>query len=126
LSSAAASGTVEDMTTPLDLAETYFTAWQDQDADALRAILADDVTFDGPMATLDNAEEAVEGLMGLAAATTKLEVRKRLADGDDVITWFEISTEDAGPLPTANWSRVEDGKITAIRVAFDPRPLLGS
>ena len=112
------------MTTPLELAETYFSAWQDQDADRLRSILADDVTFEGPLATIDNAEEAVEGLMGLAAATTDLQVRRRLADGDDVITWFEITTEDAGPLPTANWSHVEDGRITAIRVAFDPRPLL--
>jgi ketosteroid isomerase-like protein len=112
------------MTTPLELAETYFAAWQEQDAERLRAILADDVTFAGPMATIDNADEAVKGLMGLAAATTTLEIRKRLADGDDVITWVELSTEDAGPLPTVNWSHVEDGKITAIRVVFDPRPLL--
>ena len=112
-------------TTPLELAETYFAAWQQQDAAALREILADDVTFDGPMATLDNADDAVAGLMGLASATTELTVRKRLADGDDVITWFEISTSDAGPLPTANWTHVEDGRIVAIRVAFDPRPLLG-
>ena len=112
-------------TTPMELAETYFAAWQAQDAEALRAILADDVSFVGPMATLDTAEDAVRGLMGLAAATTRLDVRKRLADDDDVITWFEISTADAGPLPTANWTHVEDGRITAIRVAFDPRPLLG-
>lgn len=113
------------MTTPLELAETYFRAWQEQDADALRAVLGDDVRFVGPMATLDGADDAVAGLMGLAAATTRLEVRKRLADGDDVITWFELSTADAGPLPTANWSHVEGGRITEIRVAFDPRPLLG-
>ena len=112
-------------TTPMDLAETYFAAWQAQDAEALRAVLADDVSFVGPMATLDNAEDAVRGLMGLAAATTRLEVRKRLADGEDVITWFELSTAEAGPLPTVNWSHVEDGRITGIRVAFDPRPLLG-
>jgi ketosteroid isomerase-like protein len=111
--------------TPLELATTYFDAWQQQDAAALRAILADDVTFEGPMATIDNADDAVEGLMGLAAATTELTVRKRLADGDDVITWFELNTLDAGPLPTVNWSHVEDGRIVAIRVAFDPRPLLG-
>lgn len=111
--------------TPQQIAETYFDSWQAQDADALRAVLADDVTFVGPMATLDNADDAVRGLMGLAAATTRLDVRKRLADDHDVITWFEISTADAGPLPTANWTHVEDGLITAIRVAFDPRPLLG-
>ena len=75
------------------------------------------------MATLDNADEAVEGLMGLAAATTELTIRKRLADGDDVHHLVEISTSGRRPLPTANWSHVENGKITAIRVAFDPRLL---
>jgi hypothetical protein len=26
-------------------------------------------------------------------------------------------------LPTVNWRHIEDGKITSIRVTFDPRPL---
>jgi hypothetical protein len=28
------------------------------------------------------------------------------------------------PLPTANWSHVEDGKITSIHATFDPRPMM--
>jgi hypothetical protein len=55
----------------------------------LRAILADDVTFDGP----------------------------------DILTWFDLHTAMTGPLPTVNWRHVDNGKITAIRVIFDPRPL---
>jgi hypothetical protein len=46
------------------------------------------------------------------------------ADNQDVITWFELRTATAGPLPVVNWSHVEDGLITRIRVTFDPRPLL--
>jgi hypothetical protein len=46
------------------------------------------------------------------------------AEGDDVITWFELQTKD-GPLPVANWSHVEGGRITQIRATFDPRPILG-
>jgi hypothetical protein len=42
----------------------------------------------------------------------------------DVLTWFELRTETAGPLAIANWSHVEAGRITRIRVTFDPRPLL--
>ena len=30
---------------------------------------------------------------------------------------------DDPPAPTANWSRVEDGRIMRIQVTFDPRPL---
>jgi hypothetical protein len=38
---------------------------------------------------------------------------------------FALSTATAGPLPVVNWSHVEDGLITRIRVTFDPRPILG-
>ena len=46
-------------------------------------------------------------------------------DGPDVITWFELHTPDADPVPVANWARVEDDRIRRVRVTFDPRPLLG-
>ena len=45
--------------------------------------------------------------------------------GPDVLTWFELRTAKVGPLAVVNWSRVEEGRITRIRVTFDPRPLLG-
>jgi hypothetical protein len=50
-------------------------------------------------------------------------VLHRFVDGADVLTWFELHTKDADPIPVANWSHVEDGWITRIRVTFDPRPL---
>ena len=113
-------------TTPMELAETYFTAWQAQDADALRAVLADNISCVGPMATLDNAEDAVRGLMGLAAATTELE-RPQAAGRRRRRHHLVRDQHRRTPArcPPSNWSHVEDGKITAIRVAFDPRPLLG-
>lgn len=62
---------------PADVAETYFRAWRGHDWALLRSVLADDVTFRGPLASI------------------------------------------ASPAPTANRSRVEDGRITAVHVAFD-------
>jgi hypothetical protein len=35
------------------VAETYFRAWKERDFAGLRSILADDVGFQGPLATLD-------------------------------------------------------------------------
>jgi hypothetical protein len=49
----------------------------------------------------------------------------RWVDGPDVLTWFELRTATAGPMAIVNWTHVEDGRITRIRVTFDPRPLLG-
>ena len=108
---------------PNTVATTYFRAWLDRDFDTLRSILADDVTFTGPLAQLDTADECVDGLRGMSQIVTDIVVHKRLADDTDVITWFDLHTSVAAPIPTANWSRVEAGKITDIRVAFDARPL---
>jgi ketosteroid isomerase-like protein len=107
-------------------AARYFTSWKNGDFDALRALLADDVDFAGPMAQIVGADECVEGLRGMAKIMTNIEIKKVFVDGADVITWFDLHTSATeAPLPTANWSHVENGKITRIRVAFDPRPLVG-
>lgn len=113
-----------DMTAPLTIATTYIRAWLDKDFGTLRGLLADDVSFIGPFARLENADDCVQGLQQMSQIVTDIVVHEQLADETDVITWFDLHTTVAPPVPTANWSHVEDGKITGIRVAFDPRPLL--
>jgi hypothetical protein len=109
--------------TAAEVAATYFDAWRAGDFDTLRAILADDATFDGPLGQARSADECVEGLRRMSKIMTGITVRKTFVDGSDVLTWFDLHTADTDPLPTVNWRHVENGKITAIRVTFDPRPL---
>lgn len=117
----------DNLTTAADtatVATVYATAWEKHDWTTLRSILADDVTFRGPLGTADNAAECVAGLQRMAETLEHIDVLVRLSDGSDVITWFDLHSTIAPPTPTANWTHVEDGKITAIRVAFDPRATL--
>ena len=114
-----------DTTDSRTVAATYFRAWKERDFATLRGILADDVTFSGPLATLDNADDAVKGLTGMAEILDDIVVRHVFVDGPDVLTWFDLHTTVAPPAPTANWQHIEDGRITSIRVTFDPRPLTG-
>jgi hypothetical protein len=108
-------------------AEIYFESWRTRDFDALRTVLAPDVEFAGVFGTANGIDACVAGLRGMAESImSDLELQARVADGNDVITWFDLITPDAGPIPTANWSHVEDGLITRIRVTFDPRPLVPS
>src|SRR5690242_700719 len=112
-----------DATDPRTIAATYFRAWKERDFPTLRGILADDVTFAGPLATIDNADDAVKGLQGMAEILDDIVVQHVFVDGPDVLTWFDLHTTVAPPAPTANWTHVEDGRITRIQVTFDPRPL---
>ncbi|MFD8755596.1 nuclear transport factor 2 family protein [Kitasatospora sp. NPDC059577] len=107
-----------------ELAETYFTAWETGDFETLRGLLADDVDFVGALGTATGVEQALAGLQGLGRVLEKIDVKMRLAEGDEVITWFELNTSIAEPTPTVNWMHVENGKIARIRVTFDPRALL--
>jgi ketosteroid isomerase-like protein len=114
-----------DTTDARTVAATYFRAWTGRDFATLRGILADDVRFRGPLATLDNADDCVKGLQGMAEILDDVVVHHVFVDGPDVLTWFDLHTTGAPPVPTANWQHVENGRITRIRVAFDPRALTG-
>jgi ketosteroid isomerase-like protein len=105
------------------LAAIYFSAWKNKDFTTLRSILADEVTFRGPLASLDDVDACVGGLQRMSQIMTDIVIHHTFVDGPDVLTWFDLHTKVAPPCPTANWSHVEDGKITAIRVTFDARLL---
>jgi hypothetical protein len=107
-----------------DVAAAYFEAWKNNDIERVRPLVDDDVTFDGALGSTRGAEETLAGLGGMFAMTEHVEVVHRWVDGPDVLTWFELRTKTAGPLAIVNWSHVEAGRITKIRVTFDPRPLL--
>ena len=109
---------------PAQLAATYYRSWAAKDFDTLRQVLADDVTFRGPLGTADGVDACVAGVQGMSRMVTDVVVRGIFAQGDDVVTWFELHTDVADPCPTATWIHVRDGHIATIEAAFDPRPLL--
>lgn len=111
-------------TTATAVATIYFQAWKAQDLKTLRSVLADDVTFDGPLASLRGADDVAAGLGRLAQVTSDIIIHKRFTDDRDVLTWFDLHTTIAPPAPVANWSHVADGKITSIAVTFDPRAII--
>ncbi len=105
------------------VAAAYIEAWGARDFDALHALLADDVRFDGPFACLDCAADCVKELELLSEILSGIVVHKVFVDGEDVLTWFDLHTTVAAPVPTAHWTRVRDGRIVNVRVAFDARLL---
>ena len=52
-----------------------------------------------------------------------LRLTVRIVEGAKAMTWFDLVARNGAVVPTVNWSHVEDGLITRIRVVFDPRPL---
>ena len=106
-----------------NVATTYFDAWKANDFNTMRSLVVDDVGFEGPLATLEGAEEFMEGIRRLSRVISEIVIRKVFVDGRDVLTWYDMHTTVASPVPVANWLHVEEGKITSLRVAFDAREL---
>lgn len=109
---------------PASVAAAYFDAWKKNDIEPVRSLVHEDVAFDGALGSTRGVEETIAGLGRMFAMTEHVAVIHRWVDGPDVLTWFELHTATAGPLAIVNWSHVEAGRITRIRVTFDPRPLL--
>jgi ketosteroid isomerase-like protein len=110
-------------THPTDVMRSYFEAWRTGDFDRLQSLLGDEVTFAGPFGQATGPVECRQGIEGLSKITTNIDIQQMCADGEDVMTWFELHTSVAPPTPVVNWSRVRDGRIVRIRATFDSRVL---
>jgi hypothetical protein len=105
------------------IAATYFDAWKINDFDTMRSLVDDDVTFSGPLARTSGVDDYMEGIQGMSRIKTDIVIRKVFVDGPDVLTWFDLHTTVAPPVPVANWLHIESGRITSLQVAFDARGL---
>jgi SnoaL-like domain len=101
------------------VATTYFDAWKANDFDTMRSLVAQDVRFEGPLATLEGAEDYIKGIQGLSQVISEIVIQKIFVDDQDILTWYDMHTTVASPVAVANWLNIEKGKITVVRVAFD-------
>ena len=77
--------------------ETYFNAWKDNDFPKMRAVLADNVDFAGPIDHFDNADAYQQAIRALSQMKTGIAIHKTFVDGPDVVTWYELHTKIAPP-----------------------------
>ena len=109
-------------TDPRSVVESYFNAWKTNDFTTMRSVLADKLDFAGPIDRFDNADAYQKAIQGLSQMKTDIVVHKTFVDGPDVVTWYDLHTRIAPPALVAEWSHVENGKVTMVRVVFDARP----
>jgi limonene-1,2-epoxide hydrolase len=83
------------------------------------------VTFNGPLGETHGVDEYVAGIRRLAEIVDRVDPHQVITDGDEVCVIYDLVTNTgAGSIPTAGWYSLQDGRITAVRAYFDPRPLV--
>jgi ketosteroid isomerase-like protein len=110
------------MADALQVAEGFFDAWTSKDFERARALLHDDVSFDGPIDRFDNADAYLQSLQQLSGIVTGAEKQKVFVDGDDVCVIYDLKTAPVPSSRTCEWYRISDGKIASVSVVFDARP----
>jgi limonene-1,2-epoxide hydrolase len=95
-------------------------ALNDESFQVARRYLNDDVKVVGPFGARDGGDAYIQHVERLRL---KFNIQKIFADGKDVCALYEISVSGIR-LFACGWFQLEDGKISSLRVTFDPRPLL--
>ena len=110
---------------PEEIVTSYLLALSSQDFDSARRYLQDDMTFEAPIAKYRSADEYFEGNAQLRQkfhVTVTYDIKKVFVDGDEACALFEFSAGKAA-IFAAGWFKINNGKISSIRVVFDPSPL---
>jgi ketosteroid isomerase-like protein len=104
--------------------DRYYAAQQERDFSTMRTLLHDDITFRGALGVTDTAEDYINGIRGMTATMTGMKRHVIVAEGENVMQVYDLTLATPPVILTvAQWFTVRDGRIAALRVYFDPRPL---
>lgn len=107
--------------TAADIVDRYSRALAARDFAAARALLADNLRFEGPIDRFDRADDYVKAIAGLYGMVKGIEHQATVAEGEHVAVFYVLDTPVARA-PVAEWYTVRDGKIVTLRAYFDARP----
>ena len=94
-----------------------------RDFKSARSYLKDNVSYVSPLNSFDRVEPYLKYNESLHLP--KPDIKKVFTDGDDVCLLYEMtSTTPPAMLFVSMWVHVDGGKISSIRLVFDPRPFL--
>jgi ketosteroid isomerase-like protein len=117
-------GDTMTMTSPRNVVDRYFAAQQEKDFATMRTLVQDDISFKGALGATDTAEDYINGIKQMTATMTGMKRHVIAAEGDEVLQIYDlILAMPPVTLTVAQWFTVRDGRIAALRVYFDPRPL---
>jgi hypothetical protein len=94
-----------------------------QDFKSARSYLKDNVSYVSPLNSFDRAEPYLKYFESLHLP--KFDIKKIFTDRDDVCLLYEVVLSTApATVFVSLWAHVDGGKISSIRLVFDPRPFL--
>ena len=91
-----------------------------EDFKTARDYVNDNMTFDGVLGSRNGADAYFKDMSKMKF---KYEIEKAFSDGDDVCMLYDINMSGT-KIFTCGWYHLENGKISSLKVVFDPRSVL--
>jgi predicted SnoaL-like aldol condensation-catalyzing enzyme len=110
------------MGSPLTVAKAYLEAFANRNVDALPGFFAEKFRFDGPMMQFDSAAAFTGMLREMAQVwTCDHKISREIEAGNEAVLAYDLvmTAPIAQTVAMVEWVRVEDGKITDIKLMFD-------
>ncbi|MES1219200.1 MAG: nuclear transport factor 2 family protein [Bacteroidota bacterium] len=107
--------------TPKELVLQFIHALNKEDFVTAASCLADNMVFDGVMGKRNGAEAYMSDMKKMKF---KYDIQRSFEDGDEVCLLYTIDMSGQASIFTCGWYQTAHGKITTLKVVFDPRPLL--
>ena len=115
------------MTEPITVHDTvraYYESWTRGDMSRARSCLADDLDFQGPIDRFTSADPFIAALTGFASMLARTDLVQELYAVDEAALLYDcVTASPAGTIRTAEFFRIEKGKIASIRLVFDATEL---
>lgn len=104
----------------LDIANAFLDAWTGRDLAAAGSYLADDFTFDGPVARYRSAREFLAGSGAFAAGLSgSRSVLAAFGDEREALLLYDLGLLSGAAMRVADHYTVSDGKIQAEQILWD-------
>ena len=112
--------TKNDIKTAKKVVMAFITALNEENFEAAKKCLNDEMTFDGVLGHREGAESYINDMKKMKF---KYYIRKVFEDENDICLLYDIDMSGK-KIFTCGWYQVVDGKIKSLKVVFDPRPVL--
>jgi predicted ester cyclase len=110
--------------TPEAVVLAYLDAVAKKELDRVASLVHPEIKFTGPARTFTGVRELLAAFRNIGAIHVRNDIKRVFSDGNEVCVIYDFVTDTAGPVPTIEWVRIEDGRIRSVNLYYDQVPWL--
>lgn len=105
-----------------EVVDLYLDAFYRADFETARALLADDLSFEGPFIQVQGADRFIASADGLRHIIRGHSTVRQWQDGEEISTLYEMKLETplgTGSVLVSEWNTVRGGLVASATLVFD-------